>query len=91
MNAGKDADQQFYQARQARLSGSSAEAVSILDEMHRQYHDCAWIHVKVHIELARAYFCLKDYPKVAFNIFVIIFAPPASWVQRYLGLARKNI
>jgi len=83
--------QQFHLAEQARLNGSALQSVAILDEMHSQYHDRAWIHVKVHFEAARAHACLKNYSQVLFHLGVIIFAPPASWAQKYLKLSRKNI
>ena len=79
----------FKLQKQARESGNWQQSLAILDDMHRQYHDRAWIHVNVHVESAKTCFSARRWSGTLFHLAVIVFAPPASWAQHYLGLARN--
>ncbi len=81
----------FNLQRNARDAGNCEQAVAVLTDMHRQYHDQAWRHVAIHWHSALTFFAMKRYLSAFKELFVIPFAPPASLVQKHFGLARKDI
>lgn len=79
----------FRLQRRARLAGDCGQAIRLLDDIHRAYHDHPLIHVRVHWAWALAYGCLGRYGRSAWELFAMLFAAPVSLVQRYLRLSRK--
>jgi hypothetical protein len=47
------------------------------------------VHVRIHFQSGLTCLSAKRWPGALFHFFVIIFAVPASLVQRYLGISRK--
>ncbi len=72
-------------------AGRYKEALSLLEQMHRSWHDRAKEHVLIHAWQARIAWRCQRYRRAAWEVFALIFAAPTSWVQKYLGLVRKNI
>jgi hypothetical protein len=83
--------QLYQQQKLARTTGHCDEAIQILDDIHRRWHDHPLIHVKVHWSWALAYGCLGRYGRSAWELFAMLFAAPTSLVQRWFGVARRNI
>jgi hypothetical protein len=79
----------FEKYDQAYQQSDYTAAQATLDLIHRQYHDHAWIHTQVHWLGFRLNIKYRHYRRALFEIFVLPFAPPASWAQKYLGLVRK--
>jgi hypothetical protein len=67
------------------------EALALLADMHRVWHDRPEEHVLIHWWQARIAWCCRRYRRAAWEIFALVFAAPTSLVQKYFGLVRKNI
>ena len=65
------------------------KCLEILDQMHTSFHDRALIHVRVHFQSGLTCLSARRWSGALFHFFVIIFAVPASLIQRYLGISRK--
>ncbi len=76
---------------QAVTDGELDRAHELLDQLHRRWHDTASVHLRVHWRWMALYRSEGRYSRAAFELLALIFAAPASWVQRYLGLARAGV
>lgn len=83
--------QQFEQQRQARREGRFDVADAILDTIHKQAHDDACPHVRVHLEWAAMRLGQRRFASLGKELVAAAFAAPASWMQKYLGLVRPNL
>lgn len=83
--------QAFEQQRLERREGRYDAAEVLLDQLHKQAHDDAALHVRVHLQTAGLRFEQRRFLDVGFQLAAIPFAVPASWVQKYLGLVRSNL
>jgi hypothetical protein len=81
----------FEEVRVLVGAGRSPEALVLLGQLHREWHDSPLEHVFVHWWLMRIAWHCQCYRRAAWEMFALVFAAPVSLVQRYLGLARKNI
>lgn len=81
----------FDEVRALVVEGRHREALVVLERLHREWHDRAREHVLIHWWQARIAWQSARYRRAAWEMFALVFAAPTSWVQRYLGLARKNL
>ncbi|MCC7515811.1 MAG: DUF3703 domain-containing protein [Pseudomonadales bacterium] len=82
---------EFSVVREKVAAGEHKEALILLEQMHRAWHDRAWAHILIHAWQARIAWRCQRYRRAAWEVFAMIFAAPTSWVQKYLGLVRENI
>ncbi|HNI36876.1 MAG TPA: hypothetical protein PKZ68_01140 [Pseudomonadales bacterium] len=81
----------FDEVRILVAGGKSQEALALLSDMHRAWHDRPREHVLIHAWQVRIAWKTRHYRRAAWEVFALIFAAPTSLVQKYLGLVRKNI
>lgn len=65
-----------------------------LEEIHIEYHDDAFVHLRIHVLQLRIARRQRNAWRVLGQVLPIVFAVPVSYVQRYLGLAlpsRKKV
>ncbi len=85
-----EAEALFSNVGLARRQRDFALALRLLDEMHHRWHDQARLHVRIHWQAARTRAAQGRLGKAAWELVALCFAAPASWVQRYTGLARSG-
>lgn len=81
----------FDEVRALVGEGKHKEALALLEQLHREWHDRPREHVLIHGWQARIAWREQHYRRAAWEIFALIFAAPTSLVQKYLGVVRKNI
>ena len=68
-------------------NASAAEIDAQLSALHVAHHDDPKAHVRVHLRWAREHVARRAYARAAFQVVAgLVFAGPASLVQRYTGL-----
>ncbi|MEY4519614.1 MAG: hypothetical protein RLZZ499_2214 [Cyanobacteriota bacterium] len=68
-------------------SGSEAEVDRFMQALHIQYHISPLQHINVHVDWMRVYLLRKSYHKVLWHTIAgLIFAVPASLLEKYAGL-----
>lgn len=68
-------------------NASAAEIDARFSALHVEHHHDPRAHVRVHLRWARAHAARRAYARAAFHVVAgIVFAGPASLVQRYTGL-----
>jgi len=85
------AEQRFTEQQQARHSKRFEHALDILNTMHRDYHDHACIHTRIHVQMIATYWAAGNFLHVLLQLLIIPTAAPASFFQKRFGLVRKNI
>lgn len=81
----------FEHQRAACRGGRFAAAEQILEQMHRQAHANAAVHLRVHFETARLRVAQRRYPSAGKELLAMGFAAPTSWVQKYFGWVRSDV
>ena len=81
----------FAQQRQARLSKRFDHAMDILDTMHKDFHDHASIHTRIHIQMMLTHLAARRFLSAIVQLLITPTALPASLFQKHAGLVRKGI
>lgn len=81
----------FRKQNEARQVGNHVEAMHLLDDIHKVWHDHPLIHLRVHWYWALIYREQRRYAHYAWQLVAMVFAPPVSLLQRWFGVARKNL
>lgn len=68
-------------------NASPAEIDARLSALHVAHHHDPKAHIQVHLRWAREHLARRAYARAAFQLVAgLVFAGPASLVQRYTGL-----
>ena len=81
----------FDEVRALVGEGKYTEALVLLEQLHRDWHDSPREHVLIHWWQAKIAWRCQRYRRAAWEMFALIFAAPTSLVQKYFGLVRKNL
>ena len=72
-------------------AGDLKGALQELEHLHREWHADPLRHVQIHGWQARIAWRSARYRRMVWELFALVIAAPTSLVQKYFGIARKNI